>query len=73
VLLAIEQGLPYRANWSVRGDSEVWRDLGHALAYAALAINVSRVLFLGVLANALFALGLADLCGKYLGKSNLVF
>src|SRR5215510_5014535 len=63
VLLAIEQALPYRADWSVRGDSEVWRDVGHALAYAALAINASRILFLGVLANGLSALGLADLCG----------
>src|SRR5262245_40468426 len=35
VLLAVEQALPYRVEWSVRGDSEVWRDVGHTLAYAA--------------------------------------
>ncbi len=62
VLLAIEQILPYRADWSVRGDSEVWRDVGHTFAYA-LAINVSRVLFLVVLAGAISSLGLADLFG----------
>jgi len=65
VLLAIEQALPYRADWSVHGDSEIWRDVGHTLAYAALAINASRVLFLGVLASAISALGLADLFGVW--------
>jgi len=47
VLLAVEQALPYRAEWSVRGDSEVWRDVGHTLAYAALAVNAARVFFWG--------------------------
>jgi len=65
VLLAIEQALPYRADWSVRGDSEVWRDVGHTLAYAALAINASRLLFLGVLARAISSLGLADFFGLW--------
>ena len=65
VLLTIEQALPYRADWSARGDSEVWRDVGHTLAYAALAVNASRVLFLEVLARALVSLGLADLFGLW--------
>ena len=64
-LLAIEQALPYRADWSVRGDSEVWRDIGHTVAYAALAMNAARVLFLGVLARAIASLGLADLLGLW--------
>jgi sterol desaturase/sphingolipid hydroxylase (fatty acid hydroxylase superfamily) len=63
--LAIEQALLYRADWSIRGDSEIWRDVGHTLVYAALAVNASRVLFLGVLASALSALGLADLFGLW--------
>src|SRR5262249_59602082 len=46
-------------------DREVWRDVGHALAYAALAINASRILFLGVLASALSTLGLANLFGLW--------
>src|SRR5262249_47500984 len=60
VLLAIEQVLPYRTDWSVRGDSEVWRDVGHTLVYAALAINAARVLFLGVMASAISSLGVTD-------------
>ena len=35
----------------MRGDREVWRDIGHTVAYAALAINAARVLFLEVLAE----------------------
>jgi sterol desaturase/sphingolipid hydroxylase (fatty acid hydroxylase superfamily) len=62
-LLAIEQLLPYRADWSVRGDREIWRDVGHAVVYAALAVNASHLLFLVVLAGAISSLGLADLFG----------
>ena len=61
VLLAIEQLFPYRADWSVHGDNEVWRDVGHAVVYAVLAVNATRLLFLVVLAGVLSSLGLADL------------
>jgi sterol desaturase/sphingolipid hydroxylase (fatty acid hydroxylase superfamily) len=64
-LLGIEQRLSHRADWSVRGDSEVWRDVGHAIAYAALAINASRFLFLVVLASAISFIGLADVFGVW--------
>lgn len=65
VLLAIEQALPYRADWSVRGDRDVWRDLGHTFAYAALAMNATRFLFLVVLADAVAALHLTDFFGLW--------
>src|SRR2546428_9431355 len=51
VLLAIEQLLPYRADWSVRGDSEIWHDVCHTGLYAALAVNASHLIFLVVLAG----------------------
>lgn len=35
-LLGLEQVLPYRREWSIRGDREVWRDLGHAVLYTTL-------------------------------------
>src|SRR5512134_3432938 len=69
VLLAIEQLLPYRADWSVRGDSEIWRDIGHAVVYAALAVNAAHLLFLVVLAGGLTSLGLADFFGLWPGES----
>jgi len=65
VLVMIEQFLPYRADWSVRGDSELWRDVGHTVVYAALAVNAARLLFLVVLAGVLSSLGLADLLGLW--------
>ena len=62
-LLVIEQILPYRADWSARGDDEIWRDVGHAVVYAGLAINVARFLFLGMLAGAMSAAGVSDVFG----------
>jgi len=46
ILLVVESWLPYRTDWSLRGDPEIWRDLGHAVMYAGLAVNTSRLLFL---------------------------
>jgi sterol desaturase/sphingolipid hydroxylase (fatty acid hydroxylase superfamily) len=60
-LVALEQVLPHRSDWSVRGDSEIWRDIGHSLMYAALAVNAARVLFLVVCAKAVSSSGLANL------------
>ena len=69
VLLAIEQFLPYRTDWSVRGDGEIWRDVGHTVVYAALAVNASHLFFLVVLASVTSSLGLADLFGIWPGES----
>jgi hypothetical protein len=33
VLIALEEVLPYRRDWSIRGDREIWRDIGHSLLY----------------------------------------
>ncbi len=63
VLLAIEQLLPHRADWSVRGDREIWRDIGHAFTYAALFVNLTRLLFLVALAGMVSSTGLAGFLG----------
>src|SRR5262245_42457243 len=70
VLLGIERILPYRTDWSVSGDSEIWRDVGHTLAYGP-AVNASRVLFLLFLASLLSARGLTDLFGLWPATSPL--
>jgi len=46
ILIAVESWVPYRTDWSLRGDPEVRRDLGHAVMYAGLAVNTSRLVFL---------------------------
>jgi ornithine lipid hydroxylase len=42
-----------------------WRDVGHAVVYAALAVNATRLLVLVLLAGVLSSLGLADLFGLW--------
>ena len=69
VLLITEQLLPYRADWSIRGDREIWRDIGHAVVYAALAVHAARLLFLVVLADVLSSLNVADVFGIWPSKS----
>jgi sterol desaturase/sphingolipid hydroxylase (fatty acid hydroxylase superfamily) len=69
VLMGVEQVAPHREDWSMRDDREIWRDIGHSLLYAALAVNMSRLLFLVVLARAVSAAGLADLFGVWPRRS----
>jgi ornithine lipid hydroxylase len=60
LLVVLENRIPYRSDWTMRHDPDMWRDLGHSLAYAGLGVNASRVLFLGVLAQAMSRVGLVD-------------
>ena len=69
VLLVVEQLVPHRLDWAVSADSEVWRDIGHAAAYAALAVNASRFIFLVILAGGIRSFGLADLFGIWPARS----
>lgn len=59
VLLGLEHVLPYRHDWSLRGDRDTWRDLGHAVLYTSLGGNAAQIAFLLALPTALSRLGLA--------------
>jgi len=59
VLLLAERLATDRPDWLVADDSEIWRDLGHVVAYA-IAVAAARLLFLGALAAALAHVGLRD-------------
>jgi ornithine lipid hydroxylase len=63
LLVLVENEIPYRPDWSIRGDPEIWHDFGHTLAYAAVAVNATRVLVLVVFATAIEKLGGANLLG----------
>jgi ornithine lipid hydroxylase len=65
MLLVVEDVLPHRTDWSLRGDKDMWRDLGHALAYAGLAVNTSRMLFLAVLPAAMSPLHVTNVFGLW--------
>src|SRR5215469_10673553 len=59
VLLGLEQILPYRQNWSIRGDREIWRDLGHSVLYTSIGGNLAQIIFLSGFPWALSRLGFA--------------
>jgi len=70
-LVGIEQFAPHRDDWSIRNDRELWRDIGHSVLYAALAVNLSRLLFLVVLARAVSAAGVSNALGLWPDRSPL--
>ncbi len=72
VLLALEQILPYRQDWSIRGDREVWRDLGHAVLYTTLGGNVAQLAFLHFLPSFLARVGFAGGLGLWPARSPLL-
>jgi sterol desaturase/sphingolipid hydroxylase (fatty acid hydroxylase superfamily) len=59
LLLGLEQILPYRADWSIRGDREIWRDLGHSVLYTSIGGNAAQITFLFGLPWVLSRLGFA--------------
>src|SRR5262249_54498751 len=59
VLVGLEHVLPYRPDWSIRGDREIWRDLGHAVLYTTIGGNVAQLAILSALPAALSRLGFA--------------
>jgi sterol desaturase/sphingolipid hydroxylase (fatty acid hydroxylase superfamily) len=65
VLLGLEQVLPYRRDWSIRGDREIWRDLGHAVLYTSLGGNIAQLTVLSGLPAALGRLGFAGGLGLW--------
>src|SRR5262249_61983871 len=52
-LLGLEQALPYRQEWSIRGDREIWRDIGHSVLYTSIGGNPCEVGFLLCLSSVL--------------------
>jgi len=71
VLLAVEQALPYRRDWSIRGDREIWRDLGHAVLYASLGGNIAQLVVVSGLPAVLSRLGFAGGLGIWPAQSPL--
>jgi hypothetical protein len=71
-LLGLEQALPYRQEWSIHGDREIWRDIGHSVLYTSLGGNLAQIVFLYGFASALSRLGLAGGLGIWPVNSPLV-
>jgi len=71
-LVGLEQAMPHRQEWSIRGDREVWRDIGHSILYTGVGGNVTQIVFLYGLASALSRLGLGGGLGIWPVNSPLV-
>ena len=72
VLLGFERVLPYRREWSIRGDGEIWRDLGHGVLYTSLGGNVAQLAVLSGLPAVLSRLGFAAGLGIWPSSSPLL-
>ena len=72
VLVGLEQALPYRQEWSIRGDREIWRDIGHSVLYTSLGGNTAQIVFLYGFASVLSRIGLASGLGIWPVNSPLV-
>jgi len=73
VLLGLEQVLPYRQDWSIRGDREIWRDLGHSVLYTSLGGTVTQLAFLSGLPAAFSRLGIPAGLGLWPVGNPLLF
>jgi len=71
-LIGVEQALPYRGEWSVRGDPDVARDLTHAVLYTAIGGTVAQVVCVDGLASGLAHLGFAKGLGIWPATSLMV-
>jgi sterol desaturase/sphingolipid hydroxylase (fatty acid hydroxylase superfamily) len=72
VLVRLEHILPYRLDWSMRGDREIRRDIGHAVLYTAIGGNAAQIVYLDGFASVLSRLGLASGLGLWPENSPLV-
>jgi sterol desaturase/sphingolipid hydroxylase (fatty acid hydroxylase superfamily) len=56
--LSLELVIPYRADWRVSGDRDVWRDIGHLVLYVQAGGIAAQLLLLSGLASILAPLRL---------------
>jgi ornithine lipid hydroxylase len=65
VLVGLERVVPYRPDWAMRGDRELWRDIGHAVLYTTIGGNVAQLVFLYGFASVLARFGHASGLGLW--------
>ena len=65
VLVGLEHVLPYWPDWAMRGDRELWRDIGHAMLYTTIGGNVAQLVFLYGFASVLARFGRASGLGLW--------
>jgi sterol desaturase/sphingolipid hydroxylase (fatty acid hydroxylase superfamily) len=71
VLMAFEFVLPFRRDWSLRGDPEKWRDVAHYFVYTQLGGTTAQILFVVGAAAAMSRLGFDGGLGVWPTQSSL--
>jgi sterol desaturase/sphingolipid hydroxylase (fatty acid hydroxylase superfamily) len=61
VLVGLEVVLPYREEWKIRGDRDVWRDISHFVLYTQVGGFIAQFVFLLLIASFLGRLHLPSL------------
>ena len=72
ILLGLELVLPFRRDWSLRGDSEVWRDIGHYFVYTQVGGATAQLIFVVGAASLMAQLGFAGGLGVWPSESPLL-
>jgi len=65
LLVVLELVLPYRRDWSIRGDKEIWRDIGHSLLYTNIGGATAQLVFVVGAAAGMSRLGLTNGLGLW--------
>jgi sterol desaturase/sphingolipid hydroxylase (fatty acid hydroxylase superfamily) len=73
ILVALEVALPFRRDWSLRGDADVWRDLAHFLLYTQLGGTLANLVFVVGAAGLMVRLGFSGGLGLWPHESPLIF
>ena len=59
--LGLELVLPYRSDWKVKGDHDVWRDLGHLFLYTVVGGNLAGLIYVTAFGSLIAPLNLSGL------------
>jgi sterol desaturase/sphingolipid hydroxylase (fatty acid hydroxylase superfamily) len=73
VLIGLEFLLPFRRDWSLRGDREAWRDAGHYLLYSQIGGTTTNLLFVFGASAMMSRLGLEGGLGVWPTESPVWF
>jgi sterol desaturase/sphingolipid hydroxylase (fatty acid hydroxylase superfamily) len=72
ILVVLELVLPFRRDWSLRGDRDAWRDIAHFLLYTQLGGTLANLVFVVGAAGVMSRLGLDEGLGLWPDESPLL-
>jgi ornithine lipid hydroxylase len=64
--IGLEMLMPHRADWRIRGDKDIWRDIAHLVLYGIVGDIVAQILFIATLGAVLAPVALQGLWPAHL-------